>query len=110
MKVNFSLNFFYFIFFALENKIYTVFNIGVEADENKHKVVTAKDNTPKSDKFYYPSKNKKYEADEVVNDNIAEKTSTRLDGKVEGNCFFLLFYFFTFFVIIFLILFILFIS
>ena len=54
-------------------------------NENKHKVVNAYDQSQKSDKYYYPSKNKKYEADEVLNENIAEKTSTRLDGKVEGN-------------------------
>jgi len=68
-----------------KNTKYTAFNIGTEADENKHKVVSAFDQSKKSDKFYYPSNNKKYEADDVLNDNIAEKTSKSLDGKIEAD-------------------------
>ena len=51
--------------------------------------MSAFDQSKKSDKFYYPSNNKKYEADDVLNDNIAEKTSKSLDGKIEGNYFIL---------------------
>ena len=42
-------------------------------------MVNAYDQSQKSDKYYYPSKNKKYEADEILSE------STRIDGKVEGN-------------------------
>merc|ERR1712032_796028 len=65
--------------------IYTAFDIGTEANENKHKLVDAYDQSEKSDKYYYPSNNKKYEADDILSENIAEKSSTRLDGKIEAD-------------------------
>lgn len=73
-----KLIFFFIKYFFLENTINTSFDIGTEAKENKHKIYEANDKTRDAQKVYYPSKNKKYEAEEI-------SSSNRLDNKIEGN-------------------------